>query len=212
LRQNSNQSERGDAHHEEHGSPAVADHHPAAEQRACRRTDQRAELHGRRRARALSCRDVSRQQAKRARVEGRLPGAHEEPQRDERGEPACEPHEPGRRAPKQETGRQHACGPEAVRAPAHDRLHGRVCPVKESEHPADFARGEVQLLAEEGCGDRDAAAIRVIDEEGDREEGNEPDRRAAARQGIGHPVSMDEISHLHAGFFDRFGALTVWAA
>jgi len=91
--------------------------------------------------------------------------SHEQAHRDQHRQTAGEAGECRSKAPEQEARRQHARRAEAIRAPAHDRLHRRIGPVEQAQHPADFARGEVQLLSEQGSRHGNGAPIGIIDEE-----------------------------------------------
>ena len=173
------------------------------EQRADGRPDDRAELHRRGRACALQRRHASRQQAERARVKRRLANAHQQAQQDQHDETAGEAVCRSRETPEQKSTAQYARRTVAIREPAHHGLHRRVRPVEGRQDPAHLARGETQLLLEQGRRGRDAAAIDVVDEQRNGQERHEPDRCSC---------EVGPVRHGARRFSDQGGSTPTWSA
>jgi hypothetical protein len=102
-----------------------------------------------------------------------LTDAEEEAHGEESCEAAGESGEDGGGRPGKESGGEHGVGAEAIDEPADGDLEEDVGPEEGGEKDAELRGGEAPFFAEERSGKGEVAAVDVVDEDRDDEEGDD---------------------------------------
>ena len=111
-------------------------------------------------------------------------GAEQEPRGDERAIPHGCAGQHRERRPPQHDARQHAAGPDDVDEPSRRDFEHRVGERERAQHLAHLDRREMQIVADERRGRRDADAIEIGDDGEEKGEEQDAEPRPRSRGGF----------------------------
>ena len=138
--------------------------------------------------------------------EGRhLEEAHRHAQRDQHDKAVRQPQRECRQRPEHDDQGIQDARMHPIHQPAAGQLERRVGPAECGEHQAELHRIQMEIARQGGRGDRDVAAVEVVDDHGDEQQSHDPESPIGRRHCAGGVLHLREPIGWHT--FPRAMAL-----
>ena len=174
--------QRAAAEHEKGRLPAEAGHQHATDKRPERRSQRVAD-----RQKAIGPTEAGHrhrrgENLRRAGEGCTFAKAEHQPQKDQHDKAVAHPDQQGRARPERGAGGQHAMRAEALPQPSDGHLRRRVGPVEGRHDQSELLLAQMQVILDQMRGERQCAAVDVVDKEPDRQHHNDAAERPAGRR------------------------------